>query len=434
LITSRTASAADDGEKLTVAAIGVGGSRGRYSRGGSIAMNASRLGRMIAVCDVDKLHTSEFSGKFGGKLNEYGDYRTLLEKEKPDVVTIGTTDHWHVPIAIAALRSGSHVYCEKPLTLTIDEGKEICKVVKETGKTFQVGTQQRSENNADFLKAVAMVQLGYLGDDVNAAVAIGGAPDRGLFEETEIPNDLDWDFWVGPAQPAPYMIERRKEFRWFLEYSGGKMTDWGAHHIDIAQWALGKSDTSPVSVKGTGVFPKAVPENFDFAAYFAGKAELPHSFNAALKFDIDLTFDNGAVINVNDNYTSEDGKTKFGNGILFSGSKGRMFVNRGRLSGKPVEELTKADNDKITAKMTELYHGKKWGNHMANFFDCITDGGTPVSDVFTHHRTMTSCHMCNITLMLGRELKYDPKGEAFIGDDQANALMSRPQRKKYLAS
>ena len=433
--TASHAKAQDKNDKPTVASIGVGGSRGRYNRGGSIAMSASRIGRTIAVCDVDKKHTSEFSHKkeFGGKLNEYVDYRELLEKENPEVVTIGTPDHWHVPIAIAALRSGADVYCEKPLTLTIDEGIQVGKVVKETGRVFQVGTQQRTENGRNFLKAIALVHLGFLGDQVNSHVAIGGAPGNGPFKSTDIPEGLDWDFWVGPAGKADYCVERRKQFRWYLEYSGGKMTDWGAHHIDIAQWAMGKSDTSPVEISGAGKFGKVVPEKFDFGAYFEGKASLENGFNAATEFHIDLKFDDGTVMNVNHHYKSDDGKTDFGNGILFMGSKGRIFVNRGKLTGKPVENLTNEDKVKVDEYIAKtLYKGQRLQNHMTNFFDCIESREDPVSDVYSHHRTMTSCHMCNISLMLGRSLRYDPKSEVFLGDDQANALMKRPQRKDYI--
>ena len=433
--TSRSAAAQEKNEKLTVASIGVGGSRGRYNRGGSIARSAAKLGQTIAVCDVDAKHTKEFNESMGGKLNEYKDYRELLEKEKPDVVTIGTPDHWHVPIAIAALRAGSDVYCEKPLTLTIDEGKQICKVVKETGKVFQVGTQQRTENDRRFLKAIAMVQGGFLGDNVSAYVAIGGAPGDGPFEAQEnTPEGLDWDFWVGPAQKQPYHEKRRRFFRWYLEYSGGKMTDWGAHHIDIAQWALGFDKTGPVSVKGEGKFPKIVPDGFDFNALFAGKAKLENGFNAATEFSIDLNFKTGQKINVNNHYKQADGPAKadFGNGILFVGDRGKIFVNRGKLTGKPVEQLSDGDKKKIDEMVLKLYKGKPLRSHMSNFFDCIEDRTDPISDVYSHHRIMTSCHLCNINLMLGRDLKWDPEKEEFIGDDDANQLMKRESRKDYL--
>lgn len=425
--------ASDENNKRTVAAIGVGGSRGRYNRGGSVAQQAGKFGQMIAVCDVDAWHTAEFSAKYGGKLTEYVDYREMLAKEKPDVVTIGTPDHWHVPIAIAALRAGCDVYCEKPLTLTIDEGKQISKVVRETGKVFQVGTQQRSENDRRFLDAIAIVQGGYLGDKVNAFVAIGGAPGNGPFESQPVPDGLNWDFWVGPANEAPYMEQRRKEFRWFLEYSGGKMTDWGAHHIDIAQWAMGCDKTGPTEVSGTGKFGSVVPDKFDFNALFQGKAKLADGFNAATTFDIDLGFANGSTMKVTNHYKSEDGKTDFDNGILFEGEKGRIFVNRGKLTGVPIEALSDADRKDIDERVAKLYKGKPMKGHMANFFDCLEDRTDPISDVYTHHRTMTSCHLCNIALMLGRKLQWDPEKEDFVNDEQASALMSRPSRSQYLA-
>ena len=431
LFTSIQAKAQSANEKLTIGSIGVGGSRGRYSRGGSIARGARGFGQTIAVCDVDQLHNEEYKADCAKKdmdISMYTDYREMLEKEKPDVVTIGTPDHWHVPIAIAALRSGSHVYCEKPLTLTIDEGIQVCKAVKETGKTFQVGTQQRSENDRRFLDAIAMVQLGMLGDDVRADVAIGGAPLGGPFPSTEVPEGLNWDFWVGPAPFKPYSLERRKYFRWFLEYSGGKMTDWGAHHIDIAQWAL-SPEAAPVEVEGKGVFGENVyPEDFNAKAFFDGEQDIPDSYNAAGQFNINLKYANGAEMSVNHKYTSEDRSVDFGNGILFTGSKGRIFVNRGSLNGAPVENLTDADKAAIDAKVEEIYGGKVT-SHMQNFFDCIaTSGKKPVSDVFSHHRTMTSCHLCNLAILLKRPLKWDTTKEEFINDDEANSLRSRKHR------
>lgn len=430
--TGHAGQSANDRKK--VACVGVGGSRGRYSRGGSIARQACDLGQPVAVCDVDRRHNDEFASqqkaKGRGDMNTYTDYREMLEKDKPDVVTIGTPDHWHVPIAIAALKSGADVYCEKPLTLTINEGIEISRVVKETGKVFQVGTQQRSENGQKFLQAVAMAQLGFIGDNVTAHVAIGGAPAGGPFEAKPVPEDLDWDMWLGPAPKADYSEERRKMFRWFFEYSGGKMTDWGAHHIDIATWALGKQATGPVKVSGIGKFPPAVPENFDFPAWFAGKATLPSAYNTPMNFHLTLEYADGLKMTVQDKYQSADGKTSFPNGILFEGDNGRFFVNRGKLSGAPVEALTDSDKKKINDKVVELYGGNPTG-HMKNFFDCIDSRKDPVSDVYSHHRTMTSCHLCNIALMLGRDLSWDPDKQQFNGDEQANALRTRPQREGY---
>lgn len=424
VLTSQRTIAQDLNSKPTVAAIGVGGSRGRYSQGGEIARNAAEYGKMIAVCDVDDLHTAEFNEEFEGKLSTFRDYRVLFEKVRPDIVTIGTPDHWHVPIAIAAMRAGCDVYCEKPLTLTINEGKEVCLVVRETGRVFQVGTQQRSQDELRFLKAIAIVQSGRLGKSVNAYLAIGNAPVEGPFATCPPPADLDWEMWVGPAPKIEYSEERRKMFRWFFEYSGGKMTDWGAHHIDIAQWALGKSDDGPVSVKGTGSFPPIIPSGFDWHAFLDGEAALPNAYNTPEEFSIDLTFDDGSIINVNNSYQRDDG-TEFDNGILFEGDAGRIFVNRGKLVGAPVDALTDSDEREINKMIMTLYKGKTPGDHMRNFFECLEDRQQPISDVFTHHRTMVYCHLCNIALMLARELKWDPKVEEFLGDDQATELMSR---------
>ena len=432
--TSSYARAQDENSKPTVASIGVGGSRGRYSRGGGIARQAAKLGRTIAVCDVDDLHNAEFNEKVGGgKLSMYRDYRELFDKETPDVVTIGTPDHWHVPIAIAALRAGADVYCEKPLTLTIQEGIDICKVVKETGRVFQVGTQQRSENELRFLKAIAIVQSGRLGDKVNAYVAIGGAPgdDGAVFKSTEVPDNFDWDLWLGPAPAVDYCVERRKMFRWWFEYSGGKMTDWGAHHIDIAQWALGYGDSGPVEVRGTGNFTPHVPDDFNWNAFLAGDITLPNGYNTATQFNIELEFDNGSILSVNDQYKREGDNVNFPNGILFEGDKGRIFVNRGKLEGAPVKDLTEDDWEELDEAVVKLYTGKKPTGHMQNFFDCLQTRDLPVSDVYSHHRTMTSCHLCNIALMLGRKLQWDPQAEKIVGDEQATALMSRKSRQAY---
>jgi predicted dehydrogenase len=375
----------------------------------------------------------EFDAKFDKKLKKYQDYRELLEKEKPEVVMIGTPDHWHVPIAIAALRAGCDVYCEKPLTLTIEEGFRIREVVKETGKTFQVGTQQRSEHGQLFLKAMAIVQSGRLGKKVNVDLAIGGGEVGGPYPNVAVPSGLNWDMWVGPANKAEYSPERRKSFRWFYDYSGGKMTDWGAHHIDIAQWALGKDDSGPVKLTlvGPTTFTPIVPENFNWEAYLAGEDTLPNGFQTPTKFHIQMEFADGSTITVHDKYESPDGKTKFDNGILFTGEDGRIFVNRERLTGKPVEEMTKAENTAILQAMIPIYNGRWPGDHMGDFFHCIETKEEPISDVESHVRTMNSCHLCNISLMLGREIKWDPAKEKFVDDPQATALMSRHARDAY---
>lgn len=411
---SQAGAAESENDKLGIASIGTGG------RGSRIGRDACRRGTPVAVADVDRKHAERFASNFDG-MKVYEDYRRLLDRDDIDVVTIGTPDHWHVKIAIEALQAGKHVYCEKPLTLTIDEGKKICQVVKETGKVFQVGTQQRSSNR--FRLAVAIARSGMLGKPLTATCSIGGAPGGGPWEPTEAPDHLDWDFWLGQCPVVPYTPQRcHGSFRWWLEYSGGKLTDWGAHHVDIAHWGLGKEHTGPNEIQGEGTFPN-IPDDFDPVAFFAGEQKIPNGYNTAQKFHIDLDFDDGNRIHV---------RHGPGNGILFEGPKGRIFVNRGKITGKPVEELAGRQKERMEEAALELYKGKQPGGHMRNFFDCIREGGEPVSDVFTHHRELSSCHMCNLAMLLKRKLRWDPEKEQFIGDDEANELLSRPQREPYV--
>ena len=470
--TSKSARGQQPDSRPTVACIAVGGSRAQYSRGRDIAMSAARQGRIIAICDVDDLHCAEFKeslanggprrgrGRGRGRAGEaagaeaaaappqaptnplnqviaqiksYRDYRELFQKEKPNIVTIGTPDHWHVPIAVMALKAGCDVYCEKPLTLTIEEGTLIRNAVKESGKVFQVGSQQRSEFNQLFLKAIAIVQSGRLGKNVKAHVAVGSSGRGGPFEAVAPPSDIDWDMWVGPAQETGFSHERKKEFRWYYDNSGGQFTDWGAHHIDIAQWALGHTNSNPVKVSGTAKFPSVVPEKFDWAAYFAGEAKLPsNAFHTATEFHMNLEYADGVQMTVHSLYEPGDSRnTRMQNGILFEGDDGRIMVNRQRITGAPVEQLTEADNKELADRIAALFGGEP-RNHMQNFFDCVTSRKQPISDVYTHVRAMNTQHICNISQMLGgRELKWDPEKETFIGDEQATALMKRPRRAKF---
>ncbi len=415
---SAYAKAEDKNDRPNIASIGVGG------MGSGDGRSASRFGNMMACADVDRDHGEKFASdkRFQGRCEVYTDYRKILERDDIEVVLIGTPDHWHSKIVIDALKAGKDVQCQKPLTLTIDEGKQICRVVKETGKILHIGTQQRSENRSMFLKAIALAQSGRLGKKLTATCSIGGAPGGGPWEPTTAPANLDWDFWLGQAPKVPYTKQRcHGSFRWWMEYSGGKMTDWGAHHIDIAQWGLGYTDSGPISIEGTGQFPN-IPDDFDPVAFFNGEATLPNGFNTATKFKIDLVYENGNKMIV------QDGPD---NGVWFEGELGKIFVNRGKLTGKPIEEMTDTDKEWLDAEVVKLYGGKTPRGHMQHFFECLKERSFTVSDPFTHHRTMTSCHLCNIALLLKRKLQWDPAKEDFVGDEQASALRSRKQREPY---
>jgi predicted dehydrogenase len=341
-----------------------------------------------------------------------------LDRKDIEAVTIGTPDHWHVKVAIDALRAGKHVYCEMPLTLTVDEGRQLLKVAEETGKVVHVGTQQRSEFSRRFLKAIVIARSGRLGEKLHALVSVGTGEKGGPFENTNPPSELDWDMWLGQTPQVHYCKQRCDyDFRWWLAYSGGQVTDWGVHHMDIALWALGLENTGPVAIEGKGTYP-----------------QIPSGFDVAVDFDCNLTFADGQVCRL---YSGT-------NELIISGEKGRIRVNRGGLTGKPVEDLTAADEDRINDEIVKLCHGKdpsgedgtdgKAGAHMHNFFDCIKDGGRTISDPSTHHRSVSACHLANIAMMLGRKMQFDPDKEDFIGDEEASAMLRREQRPEYSIS
>ncbi len=224
------------------------------------ARSASQFGDFLAVCDVNKGHagTAKADRRIGTeKADAYEDYRKILDRKDIDAVIIGTPDHWHAKICIDAMRAGKDVYCEKPMTLTIDEGKKIGQVAKETGRVVQVGTQQRSDHNRVFLLAVAMVRAGRIGKISKVTAAIGDGPAGGPFSVAKPPADLNWNMWLGQAPQVEYREKRcNYDFRWWYEYSGGKLTDWGAHHVDIGQWAIGMEGSGPNTIEvDKGVLP-----------------------------------------------------------------------------------------------------------------------------------------------------------------------------------
>ncbi len=370
---------------------------------GGIVGDLRKHGDIVAVCDVDRKHAEEGREKAGGKADIYEDYRKVLDRDDVQVVSIVTPDHWHSKIAIEAMKAGKDIYCEKPLTLTIDEGKLICKVLKDTNRVFQVGTQQRSEMGQRFLTAIAMIRDGRIGKVQKVTCAIGGAPSGGPFEPMPVPQELNWEMWQGQTPLVDYTEKRcHYEFRWWYEYSGGKMTDWGAHHVDIASWGIGADDTGPVSVEGTAVHPN-----------------IPNGYNVATEFLVNCKYANGVDLIIR--HDTE-------NGVTFEGDQGTIFVSRGALKGEPVEQLK--DNPLPEDAITKLYGGQPT-SHMANFFDCVKSRKQPISDVFSHHRAMTTCHLANLAIRLGRKLNWNPDTEQIEGDSEAQAMQSRPQRKGY---
>lgn len=406
-------------DKFTVAAIGVGG------RGSEIGRQAARLGNMVACADVHLGNANKFAEKVGGNCKVYQDYRKVLERKDVEAVIIGTPDHWHTKIAIEAMQAGKDIFCEKPLTLTIEESKLICQVTKETGRVFQVGTQQRSEFRGAFLEAVAIARDGRLGTKLKVKLSTGHAPSKGPFATEDPPKELDWDFWLGQAPKVPFCANRFLfDFRWWFDYSGGEITDWGAHHCDIALWALGGEDTGPTEVEGKGEFPLGRELTLDYLLGKKPVGELSNSYNVARSFDYTMTLPNGNMINLKST-DKED--------IYIAGEKGHLAVNRGGIRGRFVEELKKnpADKQWLDEEVAKLYRGKPFHGHTANFFDCLKDRSLPISDVFTHCNAVNSCHMANIAMLLDRKVTWNPEKYEFVGDDEANRLTRRKQREPY---
>ena len=411
--TSKTFANDSANDRPRIGCIGTG------SMGTGDAHQHAGFGDILAVCDVDDRHSSRAreDGNIGkGKADAYRDYRKVLDRKDIDVVSIVTTDHWHVKIAIEALQAGKHVFCQKPLSLTLEEN-QLCRSAAEKfpKQVFFIGTQQRSQKD-QFLRAVNMVHKGLLGPIKKVTVGINGSPTGGPFPIAEVPKELDWDMWQGQATAVPFREKRcHYEFRWWYEYSGGKFTDWGAHHVDIAQWALQEDSKGkgPTSIDGTDV-KHPVP-------YKDGYTTVDDCYNTAHDFAVVCKFPSGVEMVID---------SRSDNGVLFEGEKGRMFVNREKCTGKPIEENW--DKDQFTdADVQKLYKGKPFEGHKQNFYRCIREGGLPVSDVYSHVVAMNTCHLASIAGRLGRTIKWDPAAEKIVGDEQAATFASRTPRKGF---
>jgi predicted dehydrogenase len=391
---------------------GIGAIGMRY-QGSVITEKAQAEGDVVAIADVDRQVAEKARAQFGGKAELYEDYRRLLERPDVDVVMIGTPDHWHTAMVIDACRAGKDVYCEKPLTLTVDEGKLMRKVVDETGRVVQVGSWQRSDSRMRL--ACEMVRQGRIGKLHKITVTLSKNKTGGPFAAKAPPAHFNWDLWQGQTPETPYIEERTHyTFRWWYEYSGGQMTDWGAHHVDIAQWGAGRQDTGPVEFDGTADFP-----------------DVADSYNVALSYRARMRYADGLELEILD---------RGRNGVMFEGQGGRIFTNRENVAGVAVDRLK---DEPLVREDFELYDfdnlarpprsGKLDSivNHMGNFFDCVRSRKTPISDVASQHRSISVCHLANISMFLRRKLRWDPDAEQFVGDDQANARLSRPQRKGF---
>jgi predicted dehydrogenase len=403
-------------DRVIVGSIGVGDLGRRHHLNSKLLPN-KRI-QVVAVCDVDRDHRDQAAldvfTKTGRQPAIFKDFRDLCDRKDIDAVLIAVPDHWHALTAIHAMESGKDVYGEKPLALTIQEGRKMVDAARRYGSVFQTGSQQRSDKR--FRLAAELVRNNKIGKLVKIETRIGHVDNATWQAPTTPPAELDWNFWLGPAPYADYSPNRcHYQFRWFSDYSGGKMTDWGAHHNDIAQWALGMDDSGPVKVRGVGKY-------FD---------EGPH--DVAGEFEVDYTYANGVTLNCSSSKITVEGqpqgkdkseKKEFDNGALFTGTDGWVFINRSTIIASDPKILA----TEFTTGDTRLPVST---DHHENWLDCIASRERPICDVEIGHRSATVCHLGNIAMGLRRELQWNPAKEQFVGDEQANQLVGKPMRSPW---
>ena len=365
--------------------------------------------QIVAVCDcvdarlengaqrVEDLYKQRKRSSKG--LRQEKDFRKLYADKSIDAVAIGTPDHWHAIQSIQAARTGKHVYCEKPLTRTIGEGRAVVNAARKAKIIFQTGSQQRTEYKGMFRQAVEYVRNGRIGKLKKIYIGIGGPPRPDNLPNEELPPGINWGMWLGPAPQRGFNhvlcpIGVHKHFpRWrdYREYAGGPLSDIGAHHFDIAQWAMEMDGSGPLQI----IPPKDPSATQGLRFRYKSGIEMVHSRKLG------------------------------GGGCRFVGSKGEISVSRRRIESSPgkilEQELTKSDK-----RLEEI--GK---NHQRNWIDCIRSGRKPVADVEIGHRTNTVCMLANIAYQLARPLRWDPKKEQFSGDAGANSLIHQRERSPW---
>ena len=418
------------GSKITMGFIGMGKQAGGLL-GGFLGQKGVQV---LAVCDVDttrreaakkRVEDHYSKGKPDGwtGCTAYNDYRELLARKDIDAVCIATPDHWHAIITVAALKSGKDVYCEKPLTHNIHESVVVMDTVKATGRVLQTGSMQRS--SGEFRVACELVQNGIIGKISLVECQFNGPPRPNDLAEEAMEPGLDWDRWLGPAPVAKYssILSPRgvhghfPMWREVSEYGGGYVTDWGAHHLDIAQWGIGMDGNGPVSIKP----PSGCKEAFE------------QKKNLKLR-GCELTYANGIVVKHSDGY-----------GVHFHGSEGEVKVNRGKfeviLKGQvyakksgPEDKISvesqynKAEKELLADAKIKLY---KSGNHLGDFLDCVRNRKKPITNEIVGGGSAIACHLMNIAYRTGSEFKWDPIKNKLVGDTINPKELTREYRGEY---
>ncbi|MBN2451167.1 MAG: Gfo/Idh/MocA family oxidoreductase [Lentisphaeria bacterium] len=372
----------------------------------------SMLGRkdvhIAALCDVESIRLEKcrkrvddtYAERYGPEhyrgCSVYRDFREMLARPDIDVIFIATPTNWHAVMSVEAMKAGKDVYCEKPLCLSIREGRAIVEAARRYNRIFQTGSQQRSDGKFRF--ACELVRNGRIGRVERIHINVGGPPQPCYLPAEATPPTLDWDLWVGPAPMRPYHHELCPlddydvfpRWRYYRDYGGGGMTDWGAHHFDIAQWALGMDASGPVEI-----IPPECSESRRLTYRYANGTEMQHG---------------GA--------TGEAG-------VEFFGTEGRIGVNRGFLKTEPEDLMreTWGPGD------VRLYDSR---NHQDNWIDCVRTRRPPICPPEVGHRTITVCLLGNIAYELKRPLRWDPEAEGFVDDALADRMRGRPLRAPWV--
>jgi len=402
IVPSSVFGAAAPSGKITMGCIGVG-SQGSGNMNGFLDKEDDA--RILAVCDVDKGHRDAAKRRVDEKYGNsdcatYHDFRELIARDDIDALSLALPDHWHSIPVIMAARAGKDMYGEKPLARTIHEGKMMVEAVHRYDRIWQTGSWQRSQEN--FHHACELVRNGRIGKVTRVEVGLPSGGATGNPPVSPVPEGLDWDFWLGPAPWRPFTKYGGNaphwDWRWIMDYSGGQLTDWAGHHIDIAHWGLGLEDTGPVEIEGEGVFPKDgiydVPTEYKFTCKYANGVEM---------------------------IVASDRLVPKGMGAVWYGDKGWIHVDRGRQATNPPELW----NEKIGPGEMRLYESR---DHRQNFLDCVKTRKKTITPIEVAYRSISVGHLGEIAMLLGRKIHWDPDKQVFVNDDAANRMLSRPMR------
>ncbi|NQT02314.1 MAG: Gfo/Idh/MocA family oxidoreductase [Planctomycetes bacterium] len=386
--------------RIVMGAIGVGSQGSGNMRG----FLGKKEVQMVAVCDVDKGNRDKakqtVDKRYGNNnCKTYFDFRELIAREDIDALSLALPDHWHsIPVVMAA-RAGKDMYGEKPLARTIREGRVMVDTVNRYGRVWQTGSWQRSVRN--FRCACELVRNGRIGKvhKVEVGLPTGGGTDNKPIQP--VPEGVDWNFWLGPAPWVQYRGVMHWNWRWIMDYSGGQLTDWAGHHIDIAHWGLGLDYTGPAEIEGRGVYPK------------------DGIYNAPIEYKFTCTYENGTTMIV-----ANDRQQPKGMGTVWYGDDGWIHVRRGKLEASSDNILKEV----IGPDEIKLYNSR---DHQQNFLDCVRSRKKTVTPIDIAHRSISVGLLGEIAMLTERKLRWDPETEVFLNDDEANRLLSRPMRSPW---